>query len=122
MTPRPIYDHFLVVQTQEIIDAENDRINKELERIKIAQKSKTDNPRIITSLKDQKIEDDESPYLEHKVEFPVHTVAAVGKDCEELKPGDKVIVRVNTRPEMTVYGGKLYLSFAERSVSLILDK
>src|SRR5690554_5486013 len=117
---KPLYDHFLVIQTQEDIDNEKQRVDAEKARIEKAKKTKTDKPRIITSLKEQNIEKEDYPFLEHGVEFPVYTVAAVGKDCEEVKVGDRVIVRVNTRPETVIYGGKMYLSMAERSITMIL--
>ena len=121
MKVRPICDHFLVVKTQEDVDAEKDRVQKEVERIKEAQQSQKGKPRIITSLKEQNVEEEDYPLIEHKVEFPVHLVDSVGEDCGYVRPGDQFIERARTMPERTIYNGKLYMSFPEKSVSIIVE-
>lgn len=121
MKVRPICDHFLVVQTQEDIDAEAKRIEAEKDRIKEAQKNHKGKPRIIKSIKEQNLEDEDQWVIEHKQDFQTFIVDSIGEDCRYVKPGDKVIVRFNTRPEITKYKDKIYMSFPEKSVSIIIE-
>ena len=117
---KPIYDHFHVVKAQEDLDNEKKRLQEQEENVKKAQES---GKRIITDLNTkQKDQKGDPGVVEHWIENEVLTVAKVGKDCEEVKPGDRVIVRLNTMPEISRFKDKFIYSYPERSISILLEE
>lgn len=109
-----LYDHFIVRLSQNDIDNERLRVEKEKQTVK-------DNPDNQNKMKIKQSE--ESTFrINNNVDHPVHTVYSVGHKCELVKPGDKVLIRLNSRPEEMKFGSFVYLSYSEKSISGILKE
>ena len=121
---KAIYDHFLVVKDQEELDADAARIEEAEKEIKETQQKQK---RIITTLETDtkdlsRADAKDRLVISNFVDNRILTVHAVGPDCEQVKPGDRVIVRTSTQPEVTKFNNKFYFSYPERSVSVLLEE
>lgn len=117
---RAVYDHFLVEMTQDQLDSDKKRIEDELKEVKSRQEK---NKRIITTLNNKDAnESRENLVIEHMVQSRILTVHSAGNDCEYVKPGDKVVVRGNSVPELSVIGDKAYFSYPEKAISVYIGQ
>jgi hypothetical protein len=107
----PTSDHFIVRLSQEDID-------NEIKRLKVESKAIESN--FSTKNKMQVKGSKDVFKIENHVNHRVMTVYSVGSKCEEVKPGDKVLVRMNSNPEEVKFGEYLYLSYSEKTISGIL--
>lgn len=109
-----LYDHFIVRLSQDDIDKERARVEGEKSTIK-------NNPDNEGKMKIK--QSDEATFrINNNINHPVHTVYSVGHKCEVVKPGDKVLIRLNSRPEEMKFGSFVYLSYSEKSISGILKE
>lgn len=116
---KALMDHFLVIKTQQDIDLEFTRLKIESDNI---EKNRVAKRKVVNPDKSSKTTEGEEKFeISNFINSEVLTVASVGKDCEEVKVGDQVIVRANTRPEVTIYNGVSYWSYPERSISVVLE-
>lgn len=115
---KPTGIDFYVRLSQEDIDREKKRIEKESTEIQ-ANEARKD--KVLVKNKNQDKEKAEFySVISNHTNIEIHTVYDVGSECETIKAGDKVTIRQGARPELIKYGIYFYFVYSEKSISGIV--